>query len=139
MSTLPEKLRSPEPMTAEDAKEAVKEKGQAVRTQASDRLREEVDQRSTQAGEQVQSFAQTMRRTASELRAQGQQGQSGLLDQVAMRAEQLGGYLTQTDPDQLLEQAKSSGARALAFARQQPLLVVIGGLGVGILASRARQ
>jgi hypothetical protein len=138
MSSLAERLETQQPVTAEDAKEAVKEKGQEVRTQTSGRLRQEVDQRSTQAGEQVQTFAQTMRRTASELRAQGQQGQGGLLDQVAMRAEQLGGYLTQADADQLLEQARTAGTRALDFARQQPLLVALGGLGVGILASRAR-
>ncbi len=99
-------------------------------------MREEVDQRSSQAGEQVQSFAQTMRRTASELRAQGQQGQSGILDQVALRAERLGGYLTQADADQLLEQVQSSGRRALDFARQQPLIVAVGGLGIGVFASR---
>jgi hypothetical protein len=136
MTSLAERLESQQPITAADAKEAAKEKGQEVRTQASDRLRQEVDQRSTQAGEQVQTFAQTMRRTASELRAQGQQGQSGLLDQVATRAEQLGGYLTQADPDQLLEQVKTSGTRALDFVRQQPLVVAVGGLGVGILGSR---
>lgn len=136
MTSLAERLESQQPMTAEEAKEAAKEKGQEVRTQASDRLRQEVDQRSTQAGEQVQTFAQTMRRTASELRAQGQQGQSGLLDQVATRAEQLGGYLTQADADQLLEQVKTSGTRALDFVRQQPLVVAVGGLGLGVLASR---
>jgi glucan phosphorylase len=136
MTSLAERLESQQPMTAEDAKEAAKEKGQEVRTQASDRLRQEVDQRSTEAGEQVQTFAQTMRRTASELRAQGQQGQGGLLDQVATRAEQLGGYLTQADADQLLEQVKTSGTRALDFVRQQPLVVAVGGLGLGVLASR---
>lgn len=136
MTSLAERLESQQPMTAEEAKEAAKDKGQEVRTQASDRLRQEVDQRSTQAGEQVQTFAQTMRRTASELRAQGQQGQSGLLDQVATRAEQFGGYLTQADADELVEQVKTSGSRALDFVRQQPLVVAVGGLGVGILASR---
>jgi hypothetical protein len=136
MSTLAEKLETQQPMTAQDAKEAVKEKGQEVRTQTSDRLRQEVDQRSSQAGEQVQSFAQTMRRTASELRAQGQQGQSGMLDQVAVRAEQLAGYLTQADADQLLDQVQSSGRRALQFARQQPMFTAVGGLAIGLVASR---
>jgi vacuolar-type H+-ATPase subunit H len=136
MTSLAERFESQQPVTAEDAKEAAKEKGQEVRTQASERLRQEVDQRSSQAGEQVQSFAQTMRRTAAELRAQGQQGQGGVFDQVAMRAEQLGGYLTEADADQLLDQLKSSGRSALDFARQQPALVGIGGLGIGIVASR---
>lgn len=136
MSSLAERPESQQPMTAGDAKEAVKEKGQEVRTQASDRMRQEVDQRSSKAAEQVQSFAQTMRRTASELRAQGQEGQSGMLDQVAIRAEQAAGYLTGADADQLLGQAQSSGRRALDFARQQPVLVAVGGLGIGLVASR---
>ena len=136
MSSLAERLQSQQPVTAEDAKEAVKEKGQEVRTQASDRLRAEVEQRSTQAGEQVQTLAQTMRRTASELRAQGQEGQGGLVDQLALRAEHVAGYLTRTDADQVLEQVKTSGRRALELARQEPLLVAVGGLGVGIVASR---
>ena len=136
MTSLVEKSETQQPVTAEDAKEAAKEKGQELRTQASERVRSEVDQRSSQAGEQAQTLAQTMRRTASELRAQGQQGQSAVLDQVAMRAERLGGYLTQADADQLLEEARGFGGRALDFARQQPLLVGVGGLGVGIVASR---
>lgn len=135
MTNLAERLET-QPVTAEDAKQAVKEKGQEVRTQATDRVRQEVDQRSSQAGEQVQSLAQTMRRTASELRAQGQQGQSGALDQVAVRTEQLAGYLTQADADQLLEQVQSSGRKAIDFARQQPLIVAVCGLGIGIVASR---
>jgi glucan phosphorylase len=137
MTSLAERVETQQPISPEAAKQAVKEKGQEVRTQASDRLRQEVDQRSSAAAEQLQSFAQTMRRTASELRAQGQHGQSGVVDQVAMRAEQFGGYLTDADADQLLEQAKSAGTRALDFARQQPLVVAVGGLGVGIVASRA--
>jgi hypothetical protein len=137
MSTLAEKLETRQPMTAQDANEAVKEKGGEVRTQTSDRLRQEVDERSSQAGEQVQSFAQTMRRTASELRAQGQQGQGGILDQVAVRSEQLAGYLTRADADQMLDQVQSSGRRVTQFARQQPLFTAVGGLAIGLVASRA--
>lgn len=125
-----------QPVTTEDAKEAVKEKGQELRTQASDRARQEVEQRSTQAGEQVQTFAQTLRRTASELRTQGQEGQGNVLDQVAIRAEQAAGYLTQAEADRMLGDAKTYGQRALNFVRQQKWLVAPVGLGVGIVAAR---
>ena len=127
---------SEKPLTAQDAKEAAKEKSQELRTQAAERMRQEANQRSRQAAEQVQTFAQTMRRNASELRAQGQQGQSAVLDQVAIRAEQLAGYLTQADPDQLLGTVQGYGSRVVSFVRQKPWVVAVGGLGLGALASR---
>jgi hypothetical protein len=123
MTSLAEKLESQQPMTADDAKEAVKDKSQEVRTQASDRLRQEVESRSSRAAEQMQSFAQTMRRTASELRAQGQQGQGSLFDQAAMRAEQLAGYLTTPMPTSCCPRRAARGAcppiRATAVASRR--------------------
>lgn len=126
-----------QPISAEEAKEKAKEKGQELKTQATERARQEVDSRSAQAAQQVQSFAQTLRRSSAELRAQGQEGQATSLDQVALRAEQLGGYLTQADPDNLLDDAKQYGSRAKEFARQQPWLVTGGGLILGVVISRA--
>ena len=137
MSQLETQLKEQQPVTAEAAKDAAKEKGMEVRTQVSDRLRQEVDTRSGKAAEQVQSLAQTIRRTGSELRAQGQEGQGNVLDQVAMRAESLGGYLTQADADKLLNDARQYGSRLKDFVMQQRLLVASGGLTLGILASRA--
>ena len=136
MSELETQLRTQQPVTTDAAKGAVKEKGQELRTQVTSRLREQVDSRSGQAAEQVQSFAQTIRRTGSELRAQGQEGQGNVLDQVAMRAERVGGYLTQADADTLLSDVRRYGARAKDFVMQQRLLVASGGLTLGILASR---
>ncbi len=136
MTEIVQRPPAQEPVTTEEAKEAVKEKGQELKTQAADRMREEVGQRTTQAGEQVQSLAQTMRRTASELRAQGQEGQGTVLDQVAIRAEQTAGYLTGAEADQLLEDARNYGGRALQFVRQQKWLVAPVGLGIGLLAAR---
>ena len=129
-------MASEKPVTAQDAKEAAKEKGQQLRTQAAERMRQEASQRSRQAAEQVQTFAQTMRRNASELRAQGQQGQSAVLDQLAIRAEQVAGYLTQADPDQLLGAVQDYGRRAVSFVRQKPWVAAVGGLGLGALVSR---
>ena len=136
MSELQTQLAEQQPVTTEAAKEAAKEKGQQLRTQATGRLREEVESRTTQAAEQVQSFSQTIRRTGSELRAQGQSGQGNVLDQVAIRAEQLGGYLTQADGDRLLSDARQYGTRIKNFITEQPLLVASGGLALGILGSR---
>ena len=126
-----------EPITVQDAREQAKEKGQQLKAQASERAREQVESRTTQAAEQVQSFAQTIRRTSAELRAQGQQGQASILDQAALRAEQLGRYLTESDSDSLVGDAKQYATRAKDFARQQPLLLSAGGLTLGILVARA--
>ena len=136
MTELEMQLREQQPVSPDAAKEAVKEKGQELRTQATSRLREEVDTRSQQAAEQVQTLAQTIRRTGSELRAQGQEGQGNVLDQVAIRAEQLGGYLTSANADTLLDDARQYGSRVKDFVMQQQLLVASGGLTIGVLASR---
>ena len=136
MTQLETQLSQQQPVTTDAAKEAVKEKGQELRTQATGRLRQEVQSRTTQAADQVQSLSLTLRRTGSELRAQGQTGQGNALDQVAMRAEQLGGYLTQADADSLLNDARQYGTRVKDFITQQPLLVASGGLTLGILGSR---
>ena len=127
---------SEQPITAEEAKEKAKEKGQEVRVQASERLREQVQQRASSAGEQAQSLAQTVRRTGAELRAQGQQGQATVLDQVAMRAEKLGRYLTQSEPDQLLDDAREYGRRAVQAAKSRPWLAAAAGIGAGLAGSK---
>lgn len=134
---------SMQPITAQEAKGKAQEKGQELKGQAGSRVREEVESRSTQAGEGAQSLAQTLRRTGAELRNQGQEGQAAVLDQVAIRAEQTAAYLTQSDPDRILSdakeygnRAKEYGNRARGFAQQKPWLVAGGGLALGLLGSR---
>ena len=132
-------IQAPEqPVSPEEAKEKVKEKGLEVREQATSRAREQVQQRASTAGEQLQSFSQSVRRTAAELRAQGQEGQGAVLDQIGMRSEQLAGYLSNADPDQLLNDARQYGSRAVQFVKQQPWLIAPVGIGAGFLVSRLR-
>lgn len=125
-----------EPVSPEEVKQKAQEKGQELKSQAGERVREQVDTRAKQAGEQAQSLSQTLRRTSSELRTQGQQSQATVIDQVAIRAEQLAGYLTQADADTLLNDVKSYGSRLKDFARQQPLVVAGAGLALGLVGSR---
>jgi hypothetical protein len=134
--------KTDEPVGLAEATELAKEKGTEVKEQASDRLRQQAQERSQQIGEGAQSLSQTLRRTASELRAQGQGGQSQIFDQAAIRAEQLGGYLTQSDPEQMLEDVRSYAGRTASFLRQQPLLLAAAGVATGLagtkMASRIR-
>lgn len=95
-------------------------------------LRGQVDQRSTQVGEQAQALADTLRQTASQLRMEGD-GQkaryAGVVDQGADRLERMGGYLTEADADQILGKVED-------VARQQPWLIAGAGLLVGVAAAR---
>ena len=97
--------------------------------QARSRLRDQVDRRSTQAGDQEQSAAQDVRKVAEQLRGQGKDTPARVAEQVADRAESFGSYLRDADGERLLGDAET-------FARRQPWLVAAAGLALGFAASR---
>jgi hypothetical protein len=109
--------------------EQAKEKAQEAAGQARRSFRDQVDQRSTQAGERVGSMAQDARSVGEELRRQGKDQPAKLADQAAQRAEQLGGYLQRSDGDTILRDVED-------FGRQRPWAVIAGGLALGFAASR---
>jgi hypothetical protein len=135
MTELAERI-SAQAVSPEEAKEKVKEKGAELREQASDRLRQEVQTRAEQAGEQAQKLSQSMRLAASELERQGQQGQGAVLEQVALRAEQVSNYLVSADPDALLEDARQYGRRGVELMKTKPWLVAPLGVAVGVVSAR---
>jgi hypothetical protein len=112
-----------------EASQQLQEKAVEARGQAGGRLREQVDARSTQAGEQVGSIADAIRRTGEQLRSEGKEAPAKVSDQAAERAERLGGYLRDADADRILGDVE-------ALARRQPWLVGGGGLVLGFFASR---
>jgi hypothetical protein len=123
-----------------DAKEQVKEQAgqvkdqaqqqaQQVKEQAGGRLKSEVDRRSTETGERVQSQAQDLRSVGEQLREQGKDGPAKVADQVAERVERVGGYLHESDGERILDDVED-------FARRNPWAVVAGGVVLGIVASR---
>jgi hypothetical protein len=114
---------------AGETAQQVKDKAQDVRAQASGRLREQVDTRSTEAGSQLQSTAQAVRRTSEQLRGEGKETPAKVADAVADRAERLGGYLTSADADRIFRDVEDT-------ARRQPWLVAFGGAVLGFLAAR---
>jgi hypothetical protein len=105
------------------------EKAQQAAGQAKGRLRAQVDQRSTRAGEQVASTAQDVRTVGEELRKQGQDKPAQLAEQAAARAERLGSYLKDSDADQILRDVEDLG-------RKQPWAIVAAGVALGFLGSR---
>lgn len=122
------------PSTTSDASsdstaQQAKDKAQQAAGQARRGLRDQVDTRSTQAGEQVGGVAQDVRSVADTLREQGKDQPARLAEQAAQRAESLGDYLKRSDGDTILRDVED-------FGRRQPWAVVAGGLALGFVASR---
>ena len=94
-----------------------------------ERLKEQVDQRSTQAGQQVNTVADDVRTVAGELRNQGKDKPAQYADQAAERVQSVGHWLERSDGDQILRDVEG-------FARRNPWAVAAGGLVLGLAASR---
>jgi ribosomal protein S15P/S13E len=116
---------APSASTAEQAKE----KAQQAAGQARRGLRDQVDTRSTQAGERVSGMAQDARSVADHLRQQGKDQPAKMAEQAAQRAESLGDYLKRSDGDTILRDVED-------FGRKRPWAVIAGGLALGFVASR---
>jgi hypothetical protein len=114
--------------TVDDTGQA-QERVQDAARQAKGRLREQVDQRSTQAGEQITSAAEDARAVAQELRTQGKDTPARYAEQVAEKAQRVGQRLQDASGDELLSDVEN-------FARRNPWAVAAGGLVLGLAASR---
>ena len=114
---------------AGQAQQKVQEKAQEVRGQVSGRVHEQVDTRSTQAGEQMTSVADAMRRTGQTMRNEGNEAPAKVTDAVAERTERLGSYLRDSNADAILRDVED-------LARRRPWMFAAGGLVLGLLASR---
>jgi hypothetical protein len=111
------------------ATEQAKDKAQAGAQQAKRTVRDQVDQRSTEAGRRVGTTAQDIRSVGEELRNQGKDQPARLAERAADRAESLGDYLQRSDGDTILRDIED-------FGRRQPWTVIAGGIAIGFAASR---
>ena len=94
-----------------------------------ERLKDQVDQRSTQAGQQVNTVADDVRTVAGELRNQGKDKPAQYADQAAERVQSVGQWLERSDGDQIVRDVEG-------FARRNPWAVAAGGMVLGLMASR---
>ena len=113
----------------QEGAEVVQEKGAELKSQAGERVRLELDTRSTQAGEQLQGTGEALRRTGEQLRQEGKETPAKVTGYLAERTERLGSYLSSASSDQLLRDVED-------FARRQPWLMAAAGATAGFLASR---
>jgi len=93
-------------------------------------MADQIGQRSTQASDQIGSASETMRRVASQARAEGNTQHARLANQAADRGERLSAYLQDVDPDQLIDDVED-------FARRQPWVVAGVGLFIGFALARS--
>jgi ElaB/YqjD/DUF883 family membrane-anchored ribosome-binding protein len=112
-----------------DAAALAQEKATELREQGSARMRDQFDQRSTQAGSQVRSLAEALRRSGNDLRGEGNTSGARLAGQAADRVEQLGSYLEQKSGDELMRDVET-------FARRRPWMLAGLGMLAGVAAAR---
>jgi hypothetical protein len=115
--------------TAPEVREQAQEKAKDAASKASDKLRSQVDQRSTEAGERIAGTAGDIRSVAQKLREQGKEQPAKVADQGAQRVESVGRWLRDCDSDRMLQDVED-------FGRRQPWALALGGLVLGIAASR---
>ncbi|HKO38580.1 MAG TPA: hypothetical protein VJU14_09455 [Solirubrobacterales bacterium] len=114
---------------AQEVAGQAQEKAHEVAGKAQEGIRQQIDERSTQAGEQVSGTAQDLRTVGEELRKQGKDTPAKLADRAAEQTEKVGSYLKDNGPDKMLEDVED-------FGRQRPWAVLAGGVVVGVAAAR---
>jgi hypothetical protein len=109
---------------------------EAAGSVASDRVRVEVDARSSRAAVELKALSVAMRASSASLREQGHHRQADVVDDVAGRTDRLAARLVAADTDDLIEDAKRLAMQAAAFARKEPALVIAGAFTLGLLVPK---
>lgn len=112
-----------------DQIQQVAERAHDMAGSAQVKIRDQIDARSTQAGEQVSATAMALRSGAEELYRQGNESAGDAAQRAAAQAERLGSYLQAADADQILGDVED-------IARRNPWAVAAGGVVAGIAAAR---
>src|SRR5437660_7859146 len=108
----------------------VRETAQNALNQGKAIVGKQIDDRTTQIGQQIDSVAQELRNVGDQLRQSGPVGlAAGYVDQAADLVERLGGYLQDADSDRLLGDLEN-------IARRNPWGIAAGALILGFAASR---
>jgi ElaB/YqjD/DUF883 family membrane-anchored ribosome-binding protein len=111
------------------AQEQVSAKAQELGGETSFQIRQQLDQRSSEAGRQAQSIGKALRSSANQLRSEGKDLPAKVVEEVARRADEVGGYLQSAQSNQILGDVER-------LVRSRPWLAAGTGVVVGFLASR---
>ncbi len=114
---------------AQEAAQQAQQSVHEVAGQATETIKQQLDERSTAAGESVGTITEAARHSADELRTQGQDLPARVIEQAAEKVEQLGEYLRTANGDRIIQDVEK-------FGREQPWAVIAGGVFLGFAASR---
>lgn len=114
---------------AASTREHLSTKAHELGEDASFQVQEQLDRRSTQAGEQLQAMGHALRSGMEQLRGDGNDLAAQAIAQVAERADHLGRYLQSAQADHVLADLER-------FARRRPWVTAGVGLVTGFVASR---
>lgn len=114
---------------AQDTMAQAQDKAREAAGRAQESVRQQVDERTTQAGEQVSGAAEDLRSVGEELRKRGKDGPAKIADRAAEQTEKVGSYLKGAGPDQMLHDVED-------FGRERPWAMLAGGLALGVVAAR---
>jgi ElaB/YqjD/DUF883 family membrane-anchored ribosome-binding protein len=113
----------------DEHKQQITEKAGQVSNQLGSMITDQVGTRAGQAGQQASSIAGALRSSGYQLEEQGQDAPAQVLHMAANRADQLGTYLLRSDPNQILADVEN-------LCRQQPWVVIAGGIALGFVGAR---
>jgi hypothetical protein len=114
---------------ARDIAGQAKVHAQAAAEQARGKAAAQVDERSTQVGQQIGTQAQSLDGVAEELRRQGKDGPARIAEQAGERVKSVGSYLEQTDGESLVQAVAD-------VARENPAAAAAAGAAAGFAAGR---
>ena len=112
-----------------EAKQELGTKADEMRGEVAFQLREQVEERSTQAGEQLHAVGEALRSGVNDLRTEGKGVPADIVDAIARRTDDLGAYLQSTNADKILDDIEG-------YARRRPWLAAGAAAVAGFVASR---
>jgi hypothetical protein len=112
----------------QQAQEKVGEGVEQAKHTAAGFVRSQVDERSTQIGEQLQGAVQALRQAGETMKQEGTPG-SQLVEGATTQVERTARYLSESDGRRLLNDLERVG-------RQNPWGVIAGGIALGFVAAR---
>lgn len=112
-----------------EAKAVAQEKAGHLAEQAREMFRERMSQQSTVATEKLSSTVEVAHTVGDELRRQGKDQPAQLADKAAEQVELIANYLSESTPEQILDDIER-------MTRRRPWAVAAGGLAIGFLGAR---
>jgi ElaB/YqjD/DUF883 family membrane-anchored ribosome-binding protein len=114
---------------SEEQKAQVSQKADQLTGQVTSQVNRQISTRAADLGQQASTIAQALHTTGSQLEEQGQPGPGRVVHMAADRADQLGQYMSTSDPQQILSDVED-------LCRRQPWLAIAGGLALGFVGAR---